>query len=247
MKTQKDGILGNYTGKENMSLSYDFNNDGKVDMEDYQMALKYMETNNTENAFGFGKEQIEDIFAHLVTDFSENALSDYGAPISFSGQNSTFHFFEDRDNNGILDDSSELLGAQNGLYEFQKYDLDGNGKIDGDELQNLKLVKINKTTGEVEYMTAQQAGINEIDLSALADLNAKQMSANFSDLSLDIKMLNGETLSTMQNEGLLKPIEEEFSRIFGSKITDYSGKVDDVSYMEDFVKGIDIQSPIDEV
>lgn len=245
MEVYKNGLLGNSTDTDDLSLAFDFNNDGKVDMEDYKTALEYMNANGTENAFGFEKEQIEDVFAQFVSDFSQNAISGSDTPISFSDGNSTFHFFEDRDNNGILNDSSELLGAQGGLSELQAYDLDGNGKIDGDELKKLKLVKINKETGAFEYMTALEAGINEIDLSSLADMNAKQMSENISNMAIDIKMLNGEALSAMQNEGLLKSMEDEISGIFGSKITDYSEKIEDVSYIEDFVKGMDIQSPID--
>ena len=243
MDAQKNNILSDFTDIESLTLDYDFNNDGKVDLEDYKTALRQMQINGTENAFGFKKEQIEDVFAQFVSTFTEGS----NAPISFSDGTSTFHFFEDRDENGILDDSSELLGSQDGLMELMNYDLDGNGKIDGAELQHLKLVKVNKDTGEFEYMSAQEAGINEIDISSLVDMNIKQMSDNISNMSLDIKMLNGETLSTIQNENLLKPIEEEFSDIFGSKIIDYSGKVDDTSYMEDFVKGMDIQSPIDGV
>ncbi len=243
MDAQKNNILSDFTDIESLSLDYDFNNDGKVDLEDYKTALRQMQISGTKNAFGYNKEQIEDVFAQFVSTFSE----DSNTPISFSDGTNTFHFFEDRDENGIFDDSSELLGSQDGMMELQSYDLDGNGKIDGDELKHLKLIKVNQETGEFQYMTALDAGINEIDLSSLVDMNIKQMSDTISNMSLDIKMLNGETLSTMQNEELLKPIEEEFANIFGSKITDYSDKIDDTSYMEDFVKEMDIQSPIEGV
>ena len=94
-------------------------------------------------------------------------------------------------------------------------------------------------------MTAKEAGIDEIDLTSLVDMNAKQISESISDMALDVKMLNGETFSAIQNEGLLKSIEEEMSGIFGTKITDLPEEEDDVSYMENFVKGIDIQGQID--
>ena len=35
------------------------------------------------------------------------------------------------------------------------------------------------------------------------------MSENIANMSLDIKMLNGETLSTIQNENILKQLEEK--------------------------------------
>ena len=237
MEAQKN-LLSNFADIDSLSLDYDFNNDGKVDAEDYKIALDFMNTNGTDSAFGVNKSEIEEVFAQFVSDFSENTLATSNAPISFIKGNSTYHFFEDRDNNGILDDASELLGAKDGWNELQAYDADGNGKIEGDELKKLRIIKVNNETGEYEYMTAFEAGINEIDLSSLANMNINQTAEDIMNMSVDIKMLNEDTLPALRNDVVLKTIEEQFSDIFGSKITDYDGNPDDISYMEDFVKNM---------
>ncbi|MCR4881323.1 MAG: hypothetical protein K6A44_05160 [bacterium] len=241
MEAQNGNLLSQFEQLEGLSL--DFNNDGKIDIEDYNVAIDYMKKYNTDKAFGIDKKKLDEAFTQFI---SETSSQDDNAAIAFQNGENVYHFYEDRDNNGVLDDKSELLGAKSGWDELKAYDLDGDGKIDGDELNNLRVLKINSATGEYEFMTAKDAGISEIDLTSLAGLNAQSIEKNLSQMSLDIKMLDGSVLSAIQNEEVLKTIEE-YSSVFGAKITDYDGMPDDLSYMENFVNKMDIQGPIEGV
>jgi len=78
----------------------------------------------------------------------------------------------DKNGDGVINDGSELFGAQtgNGFWELAAYDEDGNGWIDeGDPVfENLKLMFVDKDSGEAMLLSLKDAGVGAIFLGSVA-------------------------------------------------------------------------------
>jgi len=78
----------------------------------------------------------------------------------------------DKDGNGKIDDGSELFGAStgDGFWELSAYDEDGNGWIDeGDSVfEKLKLMSVDKDTGEHILVSLKDSGVGAIFLGSTA-------------------------------------------------------------------------------
>jgi hypothetical protein len=78
----------------------------------------------------------------------------------------------DKNGNGAIDDGSELFGATtgNGFAELAAYDGDGNGWIDENDLifEALKIMSVDKKTGEFMMVSLKDAGIGAIFLGSVA-------------------------------------------------------------------------------
>lgn len=137
-------------------------------------------------------------------------------PITFQQGDTTYTFINDRNGDGKFsytnDKNNDLLGSQNGIDELKAYDTDGNGKIEGKELDQVILMsnKQVESVGEngskdvdeykkggnykgkgaytnsvdfnIAYQTASSLGITSIDLSTISDKDKDQKSANGSEL-----------------------------------------------------------------
>lgn len=155
-------------------------------------------------------------------------------PITFQNGDTTYTFITDRNNDGKFDytngSDNELLGSKNGIDELKAYDLDGDGKISGDELKNV-LIMANKQkesvsngkdvdnykTGaggytnsvdfNVSYSTAADLGITEIDLNSLAQGNNTEDingSVGVNTFNLTMNGQNFTANETLNTEGNLE-------------------------------------------
>ena len=74
----------------------------------------------------------------------------------------------DKNGNGVIDDGSELFGAMTGcgFTELAAYDCDGNGWIDESDavFEHLRIMFVDKDTGEFMLLTLKEAGIGAIYL-----------------------------------------------------------------------------------
>ncbi len=158
-------------------------------------------------------------------------------PIGFEQDNITYNFVIDRDKDGTFDDASELLGAKNGWAEVKAFDLDGNGIIEGDELENMTLLAIDNETGQYTFMNAQEAGVESIDLKSYKRQNSRQVNNNVLAGTFNINV-NGETLQGKQTFDSLRNLNNEFSMMYGSNIADLSDKYKENPFMEEFVEKV---------
>jgi len=98
----------------------------------------------------------------------------------------------DKNGNGKIDDGSELFGATsgNGFAELAAYDSDGNGWIDeNDEIfAALKIMSVDKKTGEFMLISLKDAGVGAIFLGSVA--------SNF-----EINSANNETQGIVRRNG----------------------------------------------
>ncbi|MDR2904384.1 MAG: hypothetical protein LBU73_00260 [Helicobacteraceae bacterium] len=99
----------------------------------------------------------------------------------------------DKNGNGLIDGGNELFGAAsgNGFAELSAYDGDGNGWIDeNDEIfEALKIMSVDKGTGEFVLVTLKDAGVGAIFLGSVA--------ANF-----EINSADNETQGIVKRNGL---------------------------------------------
>ncbi len=137
-------------------------------------------------------------------------------PITFQQGDTTYTFINDRNGDAKFsytdDKNNDLLGSKNGIEELKAYDTDGNGKIEGKELDQIVLmsnkqiesvgengskdvdeykkggnykgkgVYTNSVDFNIAYQSASDIGITSIDLSTISDKDKEQMSANGSKL-----------------------------------------------------------------
>jgi len=98
----------------------------------------------------------------------------------------------DKNGNGKIDDGSELFGATsgNGFAELAAYDSDKNGWIDENDaiFAALKIMSVDKKTGEFVMVSLKDAGVGAIFLGSVA--------ANF-----EINNANNETQGIVRKNG----------------------------------------------
>ena len=160
-------------------------------------------------------------------------------PISFTVGDVKYDFISDNNSNGVFDDATEFLGANNGWSEIKVFDTDGNGLISGDELKGLKVVSINQKNGQYTFMSADEAGIEEINLNSFKKVNNTEINNNITVGSFDIKMDDGSTIKGTQTEDTLKNLQNNYSNLFNSDIGDLSETYEANPFMEDFVERVD--------
>ena len=97
----------------------------------------------------------------------------------------------DQNNNGVIDDGTELFGTQsgNGFYDLRRYDDDNNGWIDESDsiLDSLRIWK--KTDTKDELLTLGEMGIGAIYLG-------------YSEQDFNLKTYKNETLGRIRSNGL---------------------------------------------
>jgi hypothetical protein len=97
----------------------------------------------------------------------------------------------DKNNNGFIDDGSELFGAQsgNGFYDLRGFDDDNNGWIDENDpiLDSLRIWK--KTDSEDQLVALGELGIGAIYLG-------------YNEQNFDLKTFESETLGRIRSNGL---------------------------------------------
>jgi hypothetical protein len=99
----------------------------------------------------------------------------------------------DKDENGKIDDGSELFGAQtgNGFSELAAYDKDGNMWIDenDDIFSKLKIMFVDKDSGEMMLISLKDSGVGAIYLGS-------------SSTNHEIKDLANDTIGVVRRNGI---------------------------------------------
>lgn len=92
-------------------------------------------------------------------------------PIGFNIGDKSYEFAIDRNQDGKLNDFTEMVGANGtcGQEELKLFDKDGDGHISGDELDNLLVLNTEHTNRDYEFLTASQLGIKDIDLNSFTE------------------------------------------------------------------------------
>lgn len=165
-------------------------------------------------------------------------------PISFSKDGVTNHFIADRDNDGVFDDSSEFLGAQDGWEEMKAYDKDQNGVIEGSELKNLQMVSVDEATGQYTFRSAKDAGIGSIDLSTYQEKGSMDVTGDVLRGEFKINMTDGSVVDGVQTDDTLKNLDIKYSSLFGSEIKDMDGEYEDNVFMEEFIETLDTRQTV---
>lgn len=165
-------------------------------------------------------------------------------PISFTKDGFTNHFIVDRDGDGIFDNEEEFLGAEKGWQEMKAYDKDKNGIIEGDELEDLKMVSVNDTTGQFTFRSAEEAGIESIDLSTYNREDKSLVNGDILRGNFEIEMTDGTTVKGEHTDDYLKNISFKYANLFGAEIKDLDEEYKDNIFMEEFIEKINTQSTV---
>ena len=142
-------------------------------------------------------------------------------PVGFHVGDNSYEFVIDRNQDGVINDFSEMVGANGvcGMEEMKLFDTDGDGVINGDELKNVLVLNTEHTNRDYEFLTAEQLGIESIDLNSYTEktqsrgdgvegsedfinINNSLITGNF-----DVKLKDGTTA-----EGYQKYVTEDYMK-----------------------------------
>lgn len=139
-------------------------------------------------------------------------------PIGWVNGNTTFDFAVDRNGDNIFNGKEEFLGAENGIEELFALDANGDGKINGNELNSLLIVRNNHEIGDFGFISAQMAGLSEIDLDSFQETNYVNINGNIEagkfNLTVDGRTTQGR--QTLDNENYLNTA---FGKGYGRQYT----------------------------
>lgn len=147
-------------------------------------------------------------------------------PIGFEKDGVTYDFIVDRDGDGEFDGPNEFMGAENGFEEVKAMDKDGNDIVEGEELNDAKMIKTDKKTGKQSFITAQEAGVTSIDLSTYQQTGYKMANGNEHLGSFNINA-QGETIKGYQTLDNVNWLNTNYGNSYGKSID--SNKETDIS------------------
>lgn len=158
-----------------------------------------------------------------------------GDPIGFYGKNGErFDFVVDRNQDGKFNGANEFLGYENYWNEMVELDKDGDGVVQGKELEGVKVLKTDKN-GQQSFVDASSMGIK-------VDLNSYQKAEQGATLGKGQELLgsysvtaNGQNLTGYNtfdsNEYLNKEYGGAFGLGFGSMTSSkINGKSGDLQF-----------------
>jgi len=141
-------------------------------------------------------------------------------PMSFVKDNIKYDFIQDRDNDNIFDDATEFLGAQDGWAEMQAYDTNQDGKIEGDELKEMKIVGVDQTTGKYTFSTADAVGVTSIDLSTYQEAGTTKNTGDTLDGTFKVN-IGGQEVDAEQTTDTAINLTNKYGSLFGKEVKDY--------------------------
>ena len=165
-------------------------------------------------------------------------------PVGFHVGDNSYEFAIDRNQDGVLNDFTEMVGANgvDGMEEMKLFDTDGDGILKGDELKNVLLLNTEHTNRDYEFLTAEQLGIESIDLNSFTQKTQSRgdgvegqedfININNSLITgtFDVKMKDGSSAEGYQKYVTEDYMEAVYNPILGENI--YSeldgGTVDNV-------------------
>ena len=165
-------------------------------------------------------------------------------PVGFHIGDNSYEFAIDRNQDGVLNDFTEMVGANgvDGMEEMKLFDTDGDGILKGDELKNVLLLNTEHTNRDYEFLTAEQLGIESIDLNSFTQKTQSRgegvegqedfININNSLITgtFDVKMKDGSSAEGYQKYVTEEYMEAVYNPILGENV--YSeldgGTVDNV-------------------
>lgn len=159
-------------------------------------------------------KQIAECQSQIAAEQAENSKCD---PIGFEKDDVTYDFIVDRDGDGEFDGPNEFMGAEDGFKEVEAMDKDGNGIVEGEELNGAKMIKTDKKTGEQSFVTAQEAGVTSIDLSSYKETGYKMANGNEHLGSFNINA-QGETIEGYQTLDNVNWLKANYGNSYGKSI-----------------------------
>jgi hypothetical protein len=135
-------------------------------------------------------------------------------PIGFEQNNFRYDFIEDKNNDGKFTNINEFLGANTGWAELLKYDENNDGFVKGNELNNLKTLVTDSTTGKAKTWTAADAGISQIDIDSYRAVNQKKKDGNFLAGLFDV-IFNNSKIEAEQTYDTDEYLKNTYSQAFG--------------------------------
>ena len=165
-------------------------------------------------------------------------------PVGFHVGDNSYEFAIDRNQDGVLNDFTEMVGANgvDGMEEMKLFDTDGDGILKGDELKNVLLLNTEHTNRDYEFLTAEQLGIESIDLNSFTQktqsrgegIEGQEDFININNSlitgTFDVKMKDGSSAEGYQKYVTEEYMEAVYNPILGENV--YSeldgGTVDNV-------------------
>lgn len=141
-------------------------------------------------------------------------------PIGFNIGDKSYEFAIDRNQDGKLNDFTEMVGANglDGMKEMAQFDKDGDGHISGDELDNLLVLNTEHTNRDYEFLTASQLGIKDIDLSSFKEKSQTRPDGSDAGdfININNSLIAGTFNITLDNgksaEGYQKYVTEDYMK-----------------------------------
>jgi len=144
-------------------------------------------------------------------------------PIGWVDGNVTYDFVIDRNGDNIFNGKEEFLGINDGWAELVSMDKNNDGKVNGEELNGFMVLRNDHTIGDFGFMSAEMAGLTEIDLASYQEnnyvnVNGNTEAGNF-NLTVNGRQTQGrQTLDT--DEYLNTAFGGGFGREYTIKLTD---------------------------
>ena len=140
-------------------------------------------------------------------------------PVGFHIGDNSYEFAIDRNQDGVLNDFTEMVGANgvDGMEEMALFDTNGDGHINGDELKNILVLNTEHTNRDYEFLTAEQLDIKDIDLSSFAEKTQSRgegVEGTEDFININDSLITGTFNITLNNgekaEGYQKYVTDEY-------------------------------------
>ena len=153
-------------------------------------------------------------------------------PVGFHIGDNSYEFAIDRNQDGVLNDFTEMVGANgvDGMEEMRLFDTDGDGILKGDELKNVLLLNTEHTNRDYEFLTAEQLGIESIDLNSFTQktqsrgegIEGQEDFININNSlitgTFDVKMKDGSSAEGYQKYVTEDYMEAVYNPILGENV-----------------------------
>lgn len=142
-------------------------------------------------------------------------------PVGFHIGDNSYEFAIDRNQDGVLNDFTEMVGANgvDGMEELALFDTNNDGHINGDELKNVLVLNTEHTNRDYEFLSAEQLGIKDIDLSSFTEKSQSRgdgVEGSEDFININNSLITGTFNITMNDgknaEGYQKFVTEEYMK-----------------------------------
>ncbi len=248
-------VMFGFTDSNNEQVVGAFTKCGiKYDSNTGAISIPYGHDNTAKNIFNALVQSLHDnygINANRYEDAYEETTPGTPAikrndPIGFSVGDVKYDFIQDNNNDGIFNDMSEFLGAENGWQDMFNYDKNGDGVLTGNELKALKMVGKNQTNGQFSFTNAAAVGVTSIDLNSYKEVNKQEQNKNITAGTFEVN-LSGTIIEGKNTFDGVKNLNNEFATVFGSEIKNLDSTYEENPFLQDFKETVDSKKVNDEI